>query len=101
MAFEPNQHPILSRRRPSPFRPSFTLALFYLAGFFFLFSFLLVLPELLVVLRDVAPGPEQEARARDVARAALQPRLSWALGLAIGSVGLGSYLRILPGLRRP
>lgn len=99
MPFEPGEHPILDRRRPPAFRPSFTLALLYLAGFFVAFAFLLIMPELVAVLRDVPPGPEQEAIAREVAQRVAQPRLVPALLLALGAVGLGSWLQILPGLK--
>ena len=66
-----------------------------------LFAFLLILPDLLAVLRDIPPGPEQEQMAREVARQAAKPRLLWAVGLALGAVGLGAYLEVLPGLKRP
>jgi hypothetical protein len=89
----------LPRRRPPVLRPSFTLALLYMAGFFVLFSLLLILPELRSVLTRVPPGPEQQRIAEEVAREAVQPRLLPALLLALGAVGLGSYLRLLPGLR--
>ena len=98
---DPEQHPLLSRRRAPAFRPSFTLALLYLGAFFVLFAFLLILPDLLAVLRDIPPGPEQEQMAREVARQAAKPRLLWAVGLALGAVGLGAYLQVLPGLKRP
>ena len=90
----------LPRRKPPVLRPSFTLALLYLAGFFLLFSLLLILPELLPVLNRVPPGPEQQRLAEEVAREAVRPRLLPALLLALCAVGLGSYLRLLPGLRR-
>ncbi len=98
---DPQEHPILSRRRAPAFRPSFTLAVLYIGGFFVVFAFLLILPELLAVLRDVPPGPEQERIAREVAQRAAGPRLLWALGLALAALGLGSYLQVLPGLKRP
>ena len=98
---DPEQHPLLSRRSAPAFRPSFTLALLYLGAFFVLFAFLLILPDLLAVLRDIPPGPEQEQMAREVARQAAKPRLLWAVGLALGAVGLGAYLEVLPGLKRP
>ncbi len=77
------------------------MALLYVGGFFLVFAFLLILPELLAVLRDVPPGPEQERIAREVAQQAAAPRLPWAVGLAVAAVGLGSYLQVLPGLKRP
>ena len=97
----PPEHPLASRRRPPAFRPSFTLALLYLVGFFFLFAFLLILPELLAVLRDSPPGPDQQRIAEQVAREAFAPRALYAVVLSVTCVGLGSYLRILPGVRRP
>lgn len=101
MPFDPNEHPVLSRRRAPVFRPSFTLAVVYLVGFFFLFAFLLVLPDLLAGLQNVAPGPAQEELAEEIARRAAAPRLPLALLLALGAVGLGAYLQVLPGLKRP
>ena len=89
----------LPRRKGPVFRPSFTLALLYLAGFFTLFMLILILPELLDVLTEVSPGPEQRQIAERVAREAARPRLLPGLLLALGAVGLGSYLRLLPGLR--
>lgn len=100
MPFEPGEHPILSRRRPPAFRPSFTLALLYLAVFFFVFAFLLVMPELVGVLRDVPPGPEQQAIAERAVREVAGPRTLWALLLALAALGFGSYLRVLPGMKR-
>jgi hypothetical protein len=96
----PPEHPLSGRRRAPAIRPSFTLALVYLLAFFVVFSLLLIMPELMGVLRDVAPGPEQERVAQEVARKAFGPRAIYALGLALAAVGLGSYLRVLPGLRR-
>jgi hypothetical protein len=94
------------RRSEQPvFRPRFTLTILYLAFFFFLFGLLLALPELLQEARDLGPGPdeltpEELARARDTTREALRGgRLFVALGLAVIATGLGSYARLLPGLR--
>ena len=98
---DPQEHPILSRRRAPAFRPSFTLAVLYLGGFFLVFAFLMILPELLSVLRDVPPGPAQERIAREVAQRAAGPRLLWAVGMALAALGLGAYLQVLPGLKRP
>ena len=72
-----------------------------MGGFFLLFAFLLILPELLSVLRDVPSGPEQERIARELAQRAAALRLLWAVGLALAAVGLGAYLQVLPGLKRP
>ncbi len=48
-----------TRSRP-PFQPRFTLGLFYLFVFFFLYCILLVSPQLYEAARSVPPGPEQE-----------------------------------------
>jgi hypothetical protein len=96
----PHKPPPPLRRRAPVFKPSFTLALLYLAGFFTLYALLLILPELLNVLADVPPGPEQQKIAEQVARDAARPRLAYAMALAVGSVGLGAYLKILPGLKQ-
>ena len=96
---------------PSPrsnrpvFRPRFTLSLLYLAFFFLLFGMLFALPDLLEGARALGPGPEELTpeeleQARDTAREALRGgRLMVALGLAVIVTGLGSYARVLPGLR--
>ena len=93
------------RSRQPVFRPRFTLTLLYLAFFFLLFGMVFALPDLLEGARNLGPGPEELspeelARARDTAREALQGgRLLVALALAVIATGLGSYARILPGLR--
>jgi hypothetical protein len=73
----------------------------YLVGFFVLYALLLILPDLLDVLAQVPPGPEQEAIAREVAREAAAPRLLPAFALALVTAALGAYYRVLPGLRSP
>jgi len=85
------------RRRGPGFRPRATLALFYVALFFFLFAFLAILPELLEVLRGLPPGPEQEQAAAEAARRASRPLLS--LVLALVTTGLGTHFHVLPGMR--
>ena len=97
----PPDHPLHGRRRAPTFRPSFTLALVYLLAFTLLYAFLLIMPELLGVLRDVPPGPEQEEIAREVAQRAFAPRAAYALLLALASVGLGAWLQLLPGMKTP
>ena len=94
------------RRSSQPvFRPRFTLSVLYLAFFFFLFGILLALPDLLEGARNLGPGPEEltaeeRDQARETARQALRGgRLLAALGLAVVVTGLGSYARVLPGLR--
>jgi len=90
-----------SRRRAPTFQPRFTLSLLYLAGFFFLYAILLILPELLGVLAEVAPGPEQQELAREVAREAARPRLVIAAALSLLTTAAGGYYRVLPGMRTP
>ena len=99
--------PVAPPRRSSRpvFRPRFTLTLLYLAFFFLLFGMLFALPDLLEGARALGPGPEELTpeeldRARVMAREALRGgRLMVALGLAVIATGLGSYARVLPGLR--
>ncbi len=83
-------------RRPPPFRPRFSIGVFYLVVFFFLFSFLQVLPELLALL-EMPPGAEQEQAALEAARESSSPLT--ALLLSLGATSLGSYYRILPGMK--
>jgi hypothetical protein len=84
------------KRRPPPFRPRFTIGIFYLALFFFLFSFLQILPDLIVLL-ELAPGPEQQNAATEAARQGSSPLASALLALLATSVG--SYYQILPGMK--
>ena len=97
---QPPQQSPLPRRRAPAFKPSFSLLILYVVGFFVLYALLLILPELLRVLAEVPPGPEQQEIAEQVARDAARPRVAYALGLALLSVGLGAYLKILPGLKK-
>ena len=84
------------KRRPPPFRPRFTIGVFYLALFFFLFSFLQILPDLIALL-ELAPGPEQQTAATEAARQGSSPLASALLALLATSVG--SYYQILPGMK--
>ncbi len=95
----PPDHPLAGRRRAPAFRPSFTLALLYLAVFFVVYALLLILPELLTVLRDVPPGPEQQQIAQETARRSFGPKAGYALGLALATIWAGARLQVLPGLR--
>ena len=83
-------------RRPPAFRPRFTISIFYLVVFFFLFSFLMVLPDLIALL-EMPPGPEQQEAARLVAHRASDPLTAAILSLV--ATALGSFYRILPGMR--
>ena len=71
----------------------------YLLVCFFAFGLLLVAPELLEILREVPPGPEQQKLAEEAVREAIRPRLPVAGALALLTTVLGSYYKVLPGLR--
>jgi hypothetical protein len=88
--------------RAAPFRPRFTLTLFYLAGFFLLYALLFVAPELAPLLGDEAralPPEELRARARQVSQQAMQGKVLLALAAAVITVGLAAWRRVLPGMR--
>ena len=86
------------RRRP-PFQPRFTLGLFYLFVFFFLYCLLLVLPQLYEAARSVTPGPEQEEMAKQLVREAIRPRLWIALVASVATTAIGAKTGVLPGMR--
>lgn len=92
----PPSHGSPKGRRPPVFRPRFTISVFYLVVFFFLFSFLMVLPDLIALL-EMPPGAEQQAAARQAAQRASDPLTAVILSLIATS--LGSFYRILPGMR--
>ncbi len=81
------------------FQPRFTLMLLYLALFFFLFAFLLILPDLLDVLASMPPGPDQERAATEVARRAMAGKTIPVFLMALAAAGVGAYYRVLPGMR--
>ena len=84
-------------RRPTlKFRPRFSIGIAYLVGFFFLFAFLQILPDL-VGLLDLPPGPEQERAAQELAQERSDPLTS--LLLAVLATSIGGYYEILPGRR--
>lgn len=88
------------RLRPRPvMKPRFTLGLLYLFGFFFVYCFILIAPELAQLVRPAGPEDEEAMKqaAAAVAREAAGPRLLVAFLLAVGSVGIGMYRGILPG----
>ena len=64
-----------------------------------LFSVLLILPNLLQVLAEVPPGPAQEAAAYEVAREVARPRLYTSIALSVATVAIGTYYKVLPGMK--
>jgi hypothetical protein len=83
-------------RRPA-FRPRFTIGIFYLVIFFFAFSFIQLLPDLIGIMTEMPPGPAQQHAAERVAREGSSPLISAVLSLIATS--LGSYFEVLPGMR--
>ncbi len=86
-------------RRPPSFTPRFTLVILYLFAFFMATSLVLILPDLMDVLAELPPGPDQQQVAEERARAAMSGRLLPAFIIAVAAVALGTYYRVLPGLR--
>lgn len=84
-----------NRNRRRRFRPRFTIGILYLAGFFFFFAFLQILPDLIQLL-ELPPGPDQEAAAKELARRKSNPLLS--LILSVAATSAGAYYEFLPGL---
>jgi hypothetical protein len=94
------------RRRSAfgPFQPRFTLLMLYFFALFFVYCFALVSPalvEFFEVGRSADAGPEQQARLAQAVREALRGRLWIALLAATGTLSLGIWARLLPGLRPP
>jgi len=83
-------------RKPPPFRPRFTIGIFYLVVFFFLFSFLQILPDLIALL-GMPPGQDQQAAAAEAARRNSNPLAASLLALLATSIL--SYYRVLPGMK--
>jgi len=92
---------MLPPRGGTAFRPRFTFTILYFFAFLLLFSAAFAAPDLLGVLRTMAPGPEQEAAAREAARRAVAPRLPVAALAALATTAIGVATRLLPGFRTP
>jgi hypothetical protein len=92
---------MLPPRGGAAFRPRFTLTILYFLAFLLLFCAALAAPALLDVLRNLPPGPDQQAAAREAARRAVSPRLPLAALAALVTTAVGAIARILPGLRHP
>ena len=86
------------------FRPAFTLLMLYCFAFFVFFAVLLALPDLLEGMRTIPPAAsleEERAVGAEIARRAVQGKLFYALVASAVATGIGSYARILPGIKRP
>jgi len=92
-----DRNPQPGARKPPPFRPRFTIGLVYMAVFFVLFQFLQVLPELIDLLRTMEAGVAQQQAAEHAMRVGSSPLVS--LVLALAATSLGSYYKVLPGMR--
>jgi hypothetical protein len=93
------------RRRAAPFRPAFTLLVFWFALFFLAFALLALLPDLVAAFRALPPGegpltPEELAQAREVARRSIEGKLGWVFGAAALVTGAAAWSGRLPGVRR-
>jgi hypothetical protein len=90
---------------PAPaFRPAFTLLMLYFFAFFVFFAVLLALPALLDGMQALPPAKtlEQErAAGAEIAKHAVEGKLFFALIASFVATGIGSYARILPGVKRP
>ncbi len=89
----------IGKRRAPSFRPRGMLILLYFAAIFLAIAMLSILPELLGVLRDMAPGPDQEEAAYRIAPEVFGPRLPYSFVLTTLVTALGAYFKVLPGLR--
>lgn len=97
-----SEPPPPTRRRAAPFRPRFTIALFYLVGIFVLYSLLLAAPGLIEVYETIPPGPEQQAAAEHATQDALRaPRIWIVAGLTLITTAIGTRTGWLPGTRAP
>lgn len=100
----PLPDPLPVRRRPEPFRPTFTLTLLYFALFCLLYGLLLVLPALWPLLSQPTPAGSEQAvqqQASAIAREAIRGRLGVMVLAALATTGLGVWAGVLPGVKRP
>ena len=97
----PPTDPSPRRRVSTTFTPRFTLSLFYLFGFFFLFALLLVVPALVEAFQQLPAEstPQDLEIASEVARETLRPRLGIAVAGSLLATALGAYTNSLPGMR--
>ena len=78
------------------------LTLLYVAGFFLLYALLFVAMDLAPLLgaEGQALAPEElQARAQQVSQQAMRGKVPLALIASLGTVGLGVWRRVLPGMR--
>jgi hypothetical protein len=93
--------------RPAPapaFRPAFTLLMLYFFAFFVFFAVLLALPALLDGMQTLPPAKtleEERAAGAEIAKHAVEGKLFFAVIASFVATGIGSYARILPGVKRP
>ena len=93
------------RRRPrAGFEPRFTLMLLYFAALLVVYAFALAAPVVhagFEIGSSATAGAKEQAEMAEAMRGALRGRL-WIAGLAAaGTLGLGLWAGVLPGLRRP
>ena len=91
--------PGVTQRGGPQFRPVAMLSLLYFAGFFIVFGFLLVAPELSDALETAPVDPESYETVKQSVRTAFRPRIPIALVLALATTAGGGHFKLLPGLR--
>jgi hypothetical protein len=98
--------PPYPRRPPrTSFSPRYTLLLVYFFALVVLYGLLLALPALVEAYAALPPGtgaltPEELAKAREAARAALTGRVPWTVAAAALTLGLLLWRNAIPGMRR-
>ncbi|MCH7598770.1 MAG: hypothetical protein IH881_03495 [Myxococcales bacterium] len=98
MNLDPNP-PRTTQRDGPRYRPVALLGLLYFALLFLGFGLLLVVPELVQVFEEIAPGPEQQAAAQQAVHEVFRPRLPIALVMALAATAVGTHFKLLPGFR--
>jgi hypothetical protein len=77
--------------------------LVYFFVLFLFFALLLALPDLLEGMRALpaaASIEEERAAGAEIARHAVQGKLGFAFLATLVALGLGTYTRVLPGIRK-
>ena len=86
------------------FQPRFTVMLLYLVALSFVYCFAIASPILFRFYQIGSAGtagPQEQAMLAEAMREALRGRLWIAVVAAALTTGLGSWARVLPGLRPP